>query len=220
MGLSRILGRVRGLYPNNSPENREDEEFHVTPCGDCLTSQGLSELTEIVRLGDSWQTMGVAFAALTAVPSTAGRLTLWNGEPGNGKVYVIDSVNIHKIIIDVTTNDVWTTYAQILRSPQSAPTNAAYAIASLSGKSNYAGRARTIATSTSIANYWDAIGTTCNSAPLIAGSAWESQEIVVFGKYIVTPGSAFTLNVAEVTNTASTFKACIRWHEVQIPYVN
>ena len=97
-GIGRILGRVRGLNPGSSPENKEDEQFHICPTGDQPTVQGLPELTEIVRLGNSWQMMGAASAGLTAVPTTAGLLTLWNGEPDNGNIYVIDSpVGVSKV---------------------------------------------------------------------------------------------------------------------------
>ena len=213
-----IMGRVRGLNPDNSAENREDEEFQLSPTGDCYSTFGIPEKAELVRLGNSWQCMCAAFTALTAVPTTAGKFTIWNGEPGNGNIYVIDSIALTKIIIDVTTNDYYGIFGQIIKPPMAAPTDAALAIVSLSGKKAYGGRARSVATSTTIANYWDNIGNSAVGAPAIAGSAWEQMDIDVFGKYIILPGAAFTLSVAEVTNTASTFRATIRWHEVQIPY--
>jgi hypothetical protein len=219
-GIGRVLGRVRGLNPNNAPENREDEEFHISPLGDQLVAFALPDLAEIVRLGDSWQLMGAASTGLTAVPTTAGLLTLWNGEPGNGKIYAIDSVACTKVIIDVTTADLFTVWAQIIRSPMATPSAAALAMVSLSGKSNYAGRARPVATSTTLANRWDNIGNSPPGAAAIAGSAWQQSDIPLLGKYIVTPGAAFTVTASEITNTASTFRFTIRWHEIQIPYVS
>ena len=217
--IGRILGRVRGLIPNNSPENREDEEFHITPTGEADIVQGLPELTEIVRHGDSWQMMGAASTGLVAVPTTAGLLTLWNGEPGNGKVYVIDSIACTKVIIDVTTNDYFTVWYQGTMPPIAAPTNAGLAIVSLSGKPNYGGRARSVATSATLANRWVNIGSSSPGAQVVGGSAWQQVDVNLMGRCVCVPGSSITVSASEITATASTFRFTIRWHEVQIPYV-
>lgn len=220
VNLHKLVGRVRGTEPGNYAENRDTEQFHINSIGDQIVSQGLPTLTEIVRLGDSWQVMGAASTGLTAVPTTAGLLTLWNGEPGNGKFYVIDSIAAQKIIIDVTTNDVATVFAQIIRPPMAAPTDAALAIRSLNGKYTYGGRARTVATGTTIANRWDSIGGIPNVSAAIAGSAWACLDQNVLGKYIIPPGGAISLTASEVTATASTFRFTIRWHEVLAPLVS
>jgi hypothetical protein len=177
-------------------------------------------LTEIVRLGESYVVLGAAATGLTAVPTTAGLLTLWNGEPGNGKVYAIDSVTATKVIIDVTTNDLATVWAQIIRAPMATPTDAALTIRSLNGRYSYGGRARTVASSTTLANRWHPIGCIPNMAAVVGGSAWAQVDIRLAGNFVITPGSAFTLTASEVTATASTFRFSIRWHEVVIPYVS
>lgn len=222
MAMGRILGRVRGIVDVLYPENREDEQFHVATLGDQLIVQGLPELSEIVRMGDSWQMMGAASTGLTVVPTTAGLLTLWNGEPGQGKIYVIDSVACTKVIVDVTTCDYFTLWAQLIRSPMAAPTDAALARVSLCGKPNYSGRARNVATSVTLANRWDNLGNSLpyvGGAQVVGGSAWQQLNVDVFGRYIVPPLGAFTVTASEITNTASTFRFTIRWHEIQIPYV-
>lgn len=216
-GIGRILGRVRGLNPGSSPENREDEEFHITPMGGLLIAEGLPERAEIVRHGDSWQMISAAFTALTAVPTTAGTLTLWNGEPGDGKVYVIDSVAITKVIIDVTTNDLFTLWMQCIKSPMAAPADAGLVKVSLSGKTNYGGRARSVATSTTLANNWINYGNSPPGATAIAGSAWQQLDYSPHNKCVIVPGGACTIHVSEITATASTFRATMRWHEIQIP---
>lgn len=219
MLLQKIVGRVRGTNDGNYPENREDEECQINSYGDLIVSQSMPNKAELVRLGETWQVMGAASTGLTAYPSTAGLLTLWNGEPGNGKVYVIDAVACTKVIIDVTTNDMFSVFAQIIRQPMAAPTDAALTIRSLSGRYSYGGRARTVASSTTLANRWDCLHTQNGTSAVIAGGAWTTTDSDVLGKFIITPGSAFTLSAAEVTATASTFRFCIRWHELQIPYV-
>jgi hypothetical protein len=216
----KLVGRVRGTDAGNYAENRDTEQFHMGTLGDQEIAEGLPKKAELVRLGDSWQVMGAASTGLTALPSTAGLLTLWNGEPGNGKFYAIDSIAATKIIIDVTTNDIATVFAQIIRPPMAAPTDAALAIRSLNGKYAYGGRARTVATGTTIANRWDSIGQIPNVSAAIAGSAWASMDVDVLGKYIIPPGGAISLTASEVTATASTFRFTIRWHEVLSPLVS
>lgn len=221
MLLPGIVGRVRGLLPGNYPENKENEQLHIAPTGDALVGQGLPELAEIVRLGDSWQVYCPAFTGLTGVPTNTGAFGLWNGEPQiNGKFYVIDSVAITKIIIDVTTNDLFTTWAMIAQAPVTAITDAGNAIVSLSGKRNYGGRGRTQASVGITTVRWTNVGGPQHRAEAIAGSAWQQVDIPLRGMYIVPPQAMFILHVSEVTATASTFRAGIRWHEVYAPLIS
>jgi hypothetical protein len=214
LNLPKIAARVRGADAPSYPENRDTEQFHMNSLGDQILSQGLPSRAELVRLGGSYQVLGAASTALTAVPSTAGLLTIWNGEPGNGNFLVIDSVTATKVIIDVTTADAATVWAQVIRPPMATPTDAALTIRSLSGRYSYGGRVRTVASSTTLANRWEPIGTVRSDNAAIAGSAWAQADIDLLGRYVIPPGGAFTLSASEVTATASTWRFCIRWHEV------
>lgn len=220
INLPKITGRVRGADPGNYAENRDTEQFHLNVLGDQLMARGLPDRAEIVRLGDSWQVLGAASTGLTAVPTTAGLLTLWNGEPGNGKFYAIDIITATKVIVDVTTDDQAAVWAQIIRPPMATPTDAALTIRSLNGKYSYGGRARTVATGTTIANRWEPIGLIPNPTAAIAGSAWAQASFDMLGRMIIPPGGALSLTASEVTATASTFRFCIRWHEVLLPLVS
>ncbi len=214
LSLQKLVSRVRGSDSPNYAENREEEQTHISSFGDFLCGEGLPQKAEIVRMGNSWQVLGAASTGLTAVPTTAGLLTLWNGENGNGNFLVIDSVTATKVIIDVTTNDLATVWAQIIRPPMATPTDAALTIRSLNGRYSYGGRVRTVATSTTLANRWEPIGYIGNQSAAIAGSAWAQSDINLLGRYVIPPGGAFTLHASEVTATASTFRFCVRWHEV------
>jgi hypothetical protein len=91
--ISKIAGRVRGLFAGNYPENREDEQFHLNPRGDQCVAQGLPELTELTRMGWSWQVKNsTGLNSGTGLPTTTSGLTIWNGESDTGKCYAIDSV--------------------------------------------------------------------------------------------------------------------------------
>jgi hypothetical protein len=219
INMHKVVARVRGPDAGNYGENRDTEQFHIESNGSQLVSHALPQKAELVRLGDSWQVLGAASTGLTAVPSTAGLLTLWNGEPGNGKFFAIDSITATKVIIDVTTDDLATVWAQIIRPPMATPTDAALTIRSLNGRYSYGGRARTVATSTTLANRWEPLGQIPNTTAAIAGSAWAQADIDLLGRFVVPPGAAFTLTASEITATASTFRFCIRWHEVLSPLV-
>jgi hypothetical protein len=186
-----------------------------------LATQTLPGKASLVALGDSWQVVtGTAANGITAVPTTSGLTTIWNGEPGNGKYLVIDSVVAYKLIADVTTIDLATIWAQIIRPPMAAPSDAGLVIRSLSGRYSYGGRVRSVGTSTTIANRWEPIGSIPNVVAAIAGSPWGVVDIDLLGRFIIPPGGAFTLHASEVTATASTFRFAIRWHEVLTPLVS
>lgn len=220
MTVRGIVGRVRGLMAGNYPENREDEQFHLTPLGDQQMVQGLPERAEIVRHGDSWQAIRTSYTALTALPTTAFIMSIWNGEPDNGKSYVIDSVFSMKIAVDTIQVDSIGLFVQLVRPPVAPVTDAGLAIVSLSGRKSYDGRARLVEGGTAISGRWDLLGDSPQNAPALAGTAWQMWDVSVYGKYIVPPGGVFGFHRAEVTATANKFRAGFRWHEVRLPLLS
>lgn len=222
LGLHKIVGRIRGLDPPMIPENREDEEVHMNNEGDVHAALGALPLADLVRMGDSWQILTAAWTAGTALPTTVAINRLWNGEPAGGKFYVIERVAVFRPIIDVTTIDQFTVFAQVVRPPVAAFTDVAMSgVISLCGKPNYSGRARkdTGVAASAETGRWQIIGTSPPIATAIAGSAWQCIDIPLRGLYIVPPGGAFCIHAAEVTATASALRAAVTWHEVQMPIV-
>lgn len=214
--LTKIAGRVRGLFAGNYPENREDEQFHVNSRGDQIIAQGLPELTEIVRLGDSWQVqLATGVAPLTALPTTTAGLTLWNGEPADGKSYIIDSITCYEGVVDATQSNMTTLFVMNNKTPVTAPVDAALVIRSLSGRL-YGGRARTVAGGTVVNDGWFPCGSSAPAAAAAAGSAWKSTDIPLRGLYIVPPGGAFNVHAAKAAATAAQCFFAIRWHEVKL----
>lgn len=215
--LIKIAGRVRGLFAGNYPENREDEQFHCNSRGDQLVAQALPELTEIVRMGESWQVSNAtAFAAATAIPTTTAALVLWNGESAGGKSYVIDSIALTEIVVDVTQSNMSTVFVMVGKTPVAAPTDAALVVRSLSGRT-YGGRARTVVLSATVVNDgWFPCGTSAPAAAAAAGSAWKQMDWPLRGMYVIPPGGSFNAHVAKVAATASQCLLTIRWHEVQL----
>jgi hypothetical protein len=215
--LVKIAGRVRGLFSGNYPENREDEQFHLNSRGDMIVAQGLPQLTEIVRLGDSWQVSNATpIAALTAIPTTNCGLAIWNGESAGGKSYVIDSVAATEVVVDATQSNMTTLFVMNNKTPVTAITDAGLTIRSLSGRT-YGGKARTLLTGTTIVNDgWFPAGSSAPAAAAVAGSGWKTADVPLNGLYIVPPGGQFNLHASKVAATASQMVFTIRWHEVQL----
>lgn len=201
--LTKIAGRVRGLFAGNYPENREDEQFHLNSRGDMIVAQGLPERTELVRLGDSWQTMlASGVAPLTGLPTTTAGLTVWNGEGASGKSYVIDSVFCYEGVVDVTQSNMTTLFVMLGKPAVAAPVDLGLVIRSLSGRT-YGGRARTVAGGTVVNDGWFPAGNSAPPAPAAAGSAWKCTDVPLNGMYIVPPGGSFNIHAAKVAATAA-----------------
>lgn len=217
--IFKIAGRVRGLFAGNYPENKEDEQFHLNSRGDQIVAQGLPPLTELVRLGNSWQVTTLTASAVTAQsakPTTTGGLLLWNGEPAAGLSYVIDSVACTEIVVDGTQSDCTALFVMLNKPPVTAPTDAGLLIRSLSGRT-YGGRARTLHAGSVTDDGWFPAGNSVAVAAAAAGSGWKQTDVNLNGMYIVPPGGAFNVAACKISGAGS--NQClytIRWHEVQL----
>jgi hypothetical protein len=214
--LIKIAGRVRGFFAGNYGENKEDEQIVLNNRGDQSVVQGLPELTELVRLGDSWGVMGAVTAALTAVPTTTSGHSLYNNEPANGKCYAIDSFGALEVVTDATQQNSLALFAMNgLVGSVAAPTDAALTRSSMVGKA-YGGRARTVAGGTVVDNGWQPHGPSAPGATAFAGGVWRVHEAPARGLYLVQPGGQFNVVCAKTVATASQIRYFIRWHEVQL----
>jgi hypothetical protein len=218
MSLLKIAGRVRGLFAINSTENREDEQVCMNTRGDMVIAQSLPELTELVRLGNSWHIIGAATAALTAVPTTTAGHSIWNGEPDNGKCYAIDSFGAVEIVTDATQQNSLALFAMMNKGKITAPTDAALTVGSMSGR-QYGGAVKTIAGASVTNDIWTPHGPSTPGATAFAGAVWRVTEFQARGMYLVRPSGMFSIAVAKTVATASQIRYFIRWHEVQLPAV-
>lgn len=218
--IAKIAGRVRGLFAGNYPENKEDEQLVINNRGDLSVAQGLPELVEVVRLGNSWQTASTTGqAALTALPTTTAGLSLANGEPASGACYAIDSVAIWEAVADATQSDQTALFAMLNKQGSAAPSAGTQetGITSLSGRLNYAGNAVVRRGATVVNDGWFPCGTSAPSGvTAVAGAIWKVTDVPIRGLYLVRPGSAFSVQAVKVAGAASQMFFCIRHHEVQV----
>lgn len=217
--LAKIAGRVRGLFAGNYPENDENAQVILNNRGDQIVAQGLPELSEIVRMGDSWQILSAVTAALTAVPTTTSGHSLWNGEPDTGKCYIIDSFGAVEVVTDATQQNSLALFAAMSVGKIAAITDAALVKASLNGRNPSGSNARTGAAQTTLAtDVWTPHGPSAPANTAFAGAVWRVHEYQAKGLYLVRPGGMFNVACAKTVATGSQIRYFIRWHEVQLIY--
>lgn len=215
--LVKMAARVRGFFAGNYAENKEDEQIIVNNRGDQCVAQALPELTEIVRMGESWQILGAAMAPLVAVPQLVAGHSLWNGENDTGKCYAIDSIGCVEVVTDATQQNSLALFAMMSVGKIAAPTDAGLVKASLSGRNAGQTQARTVAGATTLAaDVWTPHGPASPGATAFPGAVWRVHEAAVRGLYLVRPGGMFSVHAAKSAATASQVRFFIRWHEVQV----
>lgn len=215
------MGFVRGLEAPNYPEGREDARIHVSNRGDQIFVQGLPELTEIVRMGYSWQLQSTTGqTALTALPTTTSGLSIKNNEPANGKCLIIDSFGSWEAVVDATQTDVTALFAMLNSSADASPSagTAETAFKSLSGRVVNQTRVTALRGATVVNNGWfphSTEGAQMAAAP--AGANWKVNECRCRGLYLVPPGISFSIQAVKAAAAAAAQQFFfIRYHEAQL----
>jgi hypothetical protein len=219
--MTKTAAIVRGRDARVYAEGREDQQVEMNPRGDLIVAQGLPELTELVRLGASWQINATTGqAALTALPTTTAGLTLVNNEPATGRLYAIDSFGSAEEVIDATQTDVTALFAMINKRTSTAPSAGTLetTFISLSGRPNYDGDATVRRGATVTNDGWTPHGTPGAQMAAVAGGAnWKVNEALVRGLYLVPPGGAFSVQTVKAAAAAAAQQFFfIRWHEVVV----
>lgn len=221
--IAKVTGRIRGFFAGNYPENREDEQFAMNNRGDQIVAQGLPELTEIVRLGGSWQIASTTGqAALTARPTTTAGLTLTNLEPAVGLCYVIDSFGSWEEVVDATQTDVTALFAMLNKRTSAVPSAGIVetGFASLMCRPSYDGNASARRGGTVVNDGWFPHSTLgAQMAAAAAGANWKVNETQAKGLYIVPPGCSFSIQTVKAAAAAAAQQFFfIRFHHVQLIY--
>lgn len=94
MTTGQIATRIRGASEAEQ-DLRQGQygEAAQNARGDLLLAQALSPCAEVARQGQTYRACQTAAVnSVTALPTTAAQVTLWNGEPDTGLSYVVHSV--------------------------------------------------------------------------------------------------------------------------------
>lgn len=215
-----IKGRVRtgDEYFGNGVEI----ETTLHPDGGQVMAASLPPLTRRVMYGNSFQVATTTAAApVVAIPTTAALIGLYNGEPDNGKCYVIDSVFVVQVVVTAAIQNIG-----ILGNVSQAqiPTAIANTLTprSIRGGIGYRGAARvavgiTLNAADGVAANWFPIGTTPSpSNTLQIGTIVDAD---CRGMFIIPPKGQFSLTALAGAATASSIQIGVRWHEVMLPNV-
>lgn len=209
--FGRVRGAVRTLFGAGGAEPA------LSDGGELIVAQGLPELTELVKLGNSAHILSAATAALTAVPTTVAGHSLWNGS--DSRSYAIDSFGCVEIVTDATQQNSLAMFAMMTRGQVAPPVDAGLARGTMSG-GGYGGQARTVAGATVEDHVWTPHGPATPGATAFAGAVWRVTEVQARGLYLVPPGGQFNIAAVKSVATASQIRYFIRWHEVQLQLPN
>jgi len=163
----------------------------------------------MVRKGNGFSVIATsAVASLVVRPSTVAAITLWNGEAATGKSYIIDRIFTQWL---VTTNVVEGAilYAMVTL-PKAAPTDAALAINSFSGKPALIRAVLSAAGTTVVDNGWFPWGAAFTKG---AGGVVPFGGMVaeVNGRLIVPPSCSLCLHVL-ASLVGDTFTSGADWY--------
>lgn len=212
----RCLGLVVG--PDGTPYRSmgDEESLKVNEHGSLRVVGALPSLAEIVKYGESYQvkTATPRAAIANAQPTTTAGLSLWNGENADGRCYVIERIGVLEVVVDTTQQNQLALFALNSLTPIAAPTDAALSIRSLTGRSGYAGKARTVDGATVVDQGWFPHANSVAGAAAVAGGLFRVTEANVAGLYIVRPGGMFSVQASKLAATASQCVFFITWHEV------
>ena len=212
MSGTLVQGVVRGV---SAPAYGDGEQsFGVTPRGETIVAQGLPPKTEVVRLGDSWTCQiatGSAFTHVANMPTTRAELALYNGEPGDGKCYVIDAVWWF-CLTSITAASGGTLIYQVAAAAAAPTDDPLQLINSPMGKT-YGGRAkRAVAVTTMTANKWAALASQPAGAAVSIGVGVVAE---ARGGIVLPPGATLGLNVVVGTATGTGLIG-LAWHEAKL----
>lgn len=209
------LLRVRGSDLGDVASGGADLQPNCNGRGDSIVALGLPPQAEIVRMGESYVvTQATAVAPVAALPTTTAQLTLWNGEPDTGRVYVIDSV-FAIVVVSAAAASAIGIAAMLNAGKKTGPTGT-LTPKGLAGHP-YRGKGTVSLAQAVTDDLWHPLG------PSVVGPASQVGMMIdypVKGLYLVPPGHMFSTAVLANTATTITVRQGIRWHEVRMPVVS
>lgn len=187
MALGEIIGLIRGGSGSHKAQ--------FNGFGDLFVAHGaVPRYTEAARRGNGYSTMATsAVAALVVRPTVTAALEIWNNTPG--KVMVVDRIFAHELVTSTTGLGGGAIMYAMVTLPKAAPTDAALAINSLSGKPAQTKTVLTAASTTVVDNGWFPYGYTTKKESAGAVVPGGGLEALIEGRLLVPYGSALCLHV-------------------------
>ena len=205
MSLFDIGALIRGGSSGGSAR------LAANPLGDLMVNQGaFPRYAEAARRGNGYATMAVsAVAALVVRPGVTAALEIFNNTPG--KVMVIDRIFAHELVTSTTGLGGGAVQYAMVTLPKAAPTDAALAITSLSGKPPQTKTVLTAASTTVVDNGWFPYGSTVKKESAGAVVPGGGIEALIEGRLLVPYGCSLCLHVVS-GYTGDTFTNGAAWY--------
>ena len=210
---------VRGTFRPNYGEGVSAQPF-INNGGEVLVAPALPPYAQIVSRGDSWwASTTTAAAPVTAIPTTAALIGLWNGD--DEKSYIIDSAFV-VVVVATAAVQAHGLMANISTSPVLAALANTITVRNLFANRPYAGNARvavgiTLDAANGVAANWMQLGTSVSATNTT--QVGEQNDIDIGGKIILPPNGQLALTVLAGAATASSLQLGFRWHEVRLPAI-
>ena len=197
--IARVTGQPRQIHANERDE--------------LLTSNGLPHYTESTRKGQRMATMATAaVAALVVRPTTTAALEIFNntGAIGPAMAMIVTRLFTHELVTSTTGLGGGAGLYAMITTPKAAPTDAALAINSLSGKPAPTKVVLTAASTTVADNGWFPYGVHIKKESAGAVVPGGGAEALIDGRLIVPPGCSLCLHVVS-GYTGDTFTSGAEW---------
>ena len=216
----QIAARVRQPLQAIDQRSPGDEEMlGLSEQGALLTANDTSPYEEIVRAGRAFEAhTTAAIAAVVAVPTTAHMLAIYNNEPDDGRLIIIDRAWALNIVSTAVASQA-SLIGLVGQVRETPPTDAALAINPLNGMGSRDTRARTILNATALpattglaANWRLLPGPTGGMKPGAAATPGYWVNADINGRIVLPPGRYFAIHVL-ANVVGETFTAGIEWHE-------
>ena len=217
----KAVGRILGTNTGDVVEATGCEETQVMLTGQAeeLTANAAAIYQDASRIGRSFwvaNAIGTPVSAVTAIPTTAHMLALYNNEPDGGRSYVINYVWVHNVAVTAVTIFHAGIIGLLGQVREAIPTNAAPVVKNANSGGKLDTRARTIIggtalpAGTGLAANWMPLSTTFhNKVVTLPG---HGAYVPIDGRIIVPPGRYFAVHVL-ASITTNTYIAGIGWTE-------
>lgn len=187
----------------------EEVDVKVGVGGGLNVSQYLPSEATLTALGCGWQICNpTAKGCVVVKPSIAALLTLWNGEQGGGKSYIISRIYAHQLAGATTSSfALWACVHVATTTLDGDLTNAYFA--STRGIATYGGNAKVDIDETVADDGWfpwtASVPGTVDDGPTVVAD--------VFGRMIIPPQCSISLHVVGQTGS---YIVGFHWYEVQL----
>lgn len=213
-------GKVKGLDVDYPCRSCDHHPMELSGQGEQLFALGAAQAQENARGGRSYwvaNPIGSPIAAVTAIPTTAVILALYNNEPEGGRSYIIDYVWAHFVVVPAAL--VHCGIIGLLGQVREAiPTNSAAVVKCSHGMGKLDTLARTVLNTTvpagtGLAANWMPLGDSIKTS--IVSVAGANIVVPVEGRIIVPPGRYFGVSVLSSVTTSTSIMG-IGWTEKQL----